>query len=848
MINLWSEQVKHRIQSQRAKWEIVGAALLLLLLLVIFFWPAVIGGRVLLPADLIFDTDPLWQALAPAGYIHPSNPILSDQVFMYFPWKVFTLRSLARSQLPLWNPQIEGGLPFVGNTQSALFSPFNLLSYLVPLYSSYIVTAIVRLLVAGIFTFLFAREIGLGAPGAVLAMIVFTFSGPMIVWLGYPLSPVIVWLPAMLWTIERALTRQSILYAVASGLTIDAQFLGGHPETCFYVMLAWAAYALYRAVSLEGWRSSKLPPQLARIATAAVIGILLALAQLLPFAEALFQSATPSMKEAQIPGSLSSLLVRILFEWRDWPTAITALLPHYFGAELDGSYWFPYSNSVEQNLYVGVLPLTLAATAVLRHIRQYSSPRRNLILFFTLMAVVCLGVALRLPVLNAVNYLPLFNLASNGRLRLIYAFAIAVLAGLGLDEIVEQKDSRRTALSILILLALTSLFLITVAYGGLVVLKDQVIRSGRDFMQMNWGSPYLSRPLEYYYALVEERYEKKLALFRPSHLVMYLPVLMVFAWFALHRWREKWEPLAGARMWGCAALGLTLLDAFWVGRSVNPTIAPLQIFPTPGAIQFLQQDPDIYRVSGTGLILQPNTSMVFGLSDVRGYDMVVPRRYTDIIDRLEGHYRFHFHSLFVRAGSPLFDLLNVKYVLTDQPLDGKWELAYSDAGSVKVYRNRDVLPRAFIVHQAQVVNGAARSLERTTDSDFDFRKTVVLEERPAGWVEPPIEPATTAAVHITDYEPNQIKLRVETAVDGLLVLTDNYASGWEAGVDGRLTPVYVADHAFRAVVVPAGAHQVEFEYNPLSFKLGLAVSLLTAAGLLFTSIALGLKHIRGRDR
>ena len=89
---------------------------------------------------------------------------------------------------------------------------------------------------------------------------------------------------------------------------------------------------------------------------------------------------------------------------------------------------------------------------------------------------------------------------------------------------------------------------------------------------------------------------------------------------------------------------------------------------------------------------------------------------------------------------------------------------------------------------------------------------------------------------------------METAVDGLLVLTDNYASGWEARVDGRLTPVYVADHAFRAVFVPAGAHQVEFEYNPLSFKLGLAVSLLTAAGLLFISIALGLKHIRGWDQ
>ena len=38
--------------------EAVAVALLLFLLLLVFFWPAVLGGRVLLPTDLIFDLDP----------------------------------------------------------------------------------------------------------------------------------------------------------------------------------------------------------------------------------------------------------------------------------------------------------------------------------------------------------------------------------------------------------------------------------------------------------------------------------------------------------------------------------------------------------------------------------------------------------------------------------------------------------------------------------------------------------------------------------------------------------------------------------------------------------------------
>jgi hypothetical protein len=842
----------------RTRWETTEAALLLILALLVFFWAAVFGGRVLLPADLIFDNDPLWQSLTPEGYTHPSNPALSDQVYQFYPWKVFTLHSFAQGQLPLWNPYVCAGLPFVGNAQSAVFSPFNLLSYLLPsrqpqLYLSYVVTAILRLFVAGIFTYLFAREIGLNVPGALLATIAFTFSGPMIVWVGYPLSSVVVWLPAMLLTIERALGRKNRpgtgrgLYVAASGLTIAAQFLGSHPETFFQVMLAWTTYSLYRAVVLEGWQPSRLLPQLLTIAIAASIGALLAAVQLLPFAEALLQSATLATRQAGAASRASPFFTHLLLEWHEWPTAITAFLPQYFGSSLDGSYWFPYSHYVEQNTYTGVLPLALAATVTFHEIRHYPSPHRNLVLFFALMAMVYLGIALRLPLLNAVNYLPPFNVVANGRLRIIYVFAIAILAGLGLDEISSgHRSPCRTTLRILILLALISLFLIVLAYVGFAVFKDEVIRSGRAFMESRWGTPYFSRPLEYYYALVEERYEKKLALFRPSNIVMYLPVLIALTWFALHRRSQRQH--IGTKVWSYTALSLTLLDLFLVGMPFNPTITPQQIFPTPGAIQFLKQDHDIYRVSGTDLILNPNSGMVFGISDIRGYDAVVPQRYTDLVSRLEGHYRLHFHSLFVQADSPVFDLLNVKYVLTDQRLDGKWKLAYEDAGSVKVYRNTDVLPRAFVVYRAEIVDNATQSLERVTDSTFNFRKRAVLEEMPAGWTEPLEVPDSTATVQITDYQPNQIRLRVETAADGLLVLTDTYAPGWKPLLDGHLAPVFVADHAFRAVGVPTGTHQVEFVYEPRGFRVGAMVSLVTMAALALVPLIARIRCARDSGR
>ncbi len=837
-----------RAENGARGWEVVQVALLLLLSLVVFFWPATLGGRVLLPTDLIFELDPLWQPLAPEGYAHPANRLLSDQVYAFFPWKVFTVRSFAQGHIPLWNPYINGGQPFVGNAQSAVFSPFNLIGYLLPLHFSYVITAILRLFVAGVFTFLFAREIGLTRSGALLATVAFTFSGPMIVWIGYPLSPVVAWLPAMLLTTERALTRRSAPYVAASGLTIAAQFLGGHPETSFHVMLAWAAYSLYRAVALAGWRPSILLPQLLRIATAAIIGTLLAAVQLAPFVEALLQSAILSARQTRVVGKTAALLLSTLLDWREWPTVVTAILPQYFGTPLDRSYLYPYSNYIQQNAYVGVLPLALAASVTLQGIKHRSVPHRNLILFFALLSGVFLGVAIRLPLLNAVNYAPLFNIVANERMRLIYSFTAAILAGLGLDGIHRGcQASRRTTMRILALLALVSLSLIALAYVGFVVFEDEIISFGRAFAEAQLGSPYFPHSLEHYYTQVEERYEKRLASFLPTNIVMYLPVLVALGWFAVHRWGHRLHRLRG--VWTYAALGLTILDLFSVNLPFNPSIPSEHIFPTPDAVRFLRQDSGIYRVIGTGLTLYPNSGMVFGISDVRGYDAVVPRRYVELVDRVEGHYRSGLNSLFVQVDSPLLDLLNVKYVLLPLPerkrggvrvhtdeepagLDGRWELVYRGTGGINVYRNRNVLPRAFVVYHAEVVDTAAQSLERVTDGDFNFRERVVLEEPPENWRGSPEPPRTPASASIVVYEPNRVAIEVTTAADGLLVLTDTYVPGWKARLDGQAARIYVADHAFRAVVVPAGTHQIEFAYEPFSFRVGAAVSLSTLVVLM----------------
>ena len=90
-----------------------------------------------------------------------------------------------------------------------------------------------------------------------------------------------------------------------------------------------------------------------------------------------------------------------------------------------------------------------------------------------------------------------------------------------------------------------------------------------------------------------------------------------------------------------------------------------------------------------------------------------------------------------------------------------------------------------------------------------------------------------------------------TEATGLLVLSDTYDRGWKATIDGQATPVYAANHAFRAVAVPAGAHQVDFRYEPLSFRIAVALSLVTLGAVVGVYLALWIRRARGpraRDR
>jgi len=150
---------------------------------------------------------------------------------------------------------------------------------------------------------------------------------------------------------------------------------------------------------------------------------------------------------------------------------------------------------------------------------------------------------------------------------------------------------------------------------------------------------------------------------------------------------------------------------------------------------------------------------------------------------------------------------------------------------VWIYENPNVLPRAYVVHRAEVVSGRS-SLERLTSPDFNPRTTALLEEplpanQAAALAEAPLRSASVA--HIVLYDLHRVEVEAEIATPGILVLSDVYYPGWEVTVDGVRVPLLRVNYVLRGVYLSPGTHQVVYRFIPKVFYIGLILTGVTLA-------------------
>jgi hypothetical protein len=262
-----------------------------------------------------------------------------------------------------------------------------------------------------------------------------------------------------------------------------------------------------------------------------------------------------------------------------------------------------------------------------------------------------------------------------------------------------------------------------------------------------------------------------------------------------------------------------------------------------------------YRLQSVMPLLVNNRAMLLGLDDIQGYNPVQVERYVQFINALNGSAQNYHDSNVLPFGldSPLLDLLNVRYIIVPNKIPpGRPDLlhlsqrnrtVFSD-NRIRVLENASALPRAWIVHQAEQVKTGA-GLEALAAGTIDPRTTALLESAPPDLSQPADSASDTVTMEQSD--PDSLRLKVHTDAAGLLVLSETYDPGWDAWVDGKRTKVLVADHALRAVAVPAGTSTVELRYNPPYLRLGLAITLGTLATVALAAWAIHFRENRDHN-
>ena len=238
------------------------ALLTILVLALLWFAPVLLPGLThasLLPFDNLTSFEP-WRSLQP-GLI-PHNNLLSDLVLENAVWKLHIQRTLAQGQLPLWNPQIFTGIPFLAAGQSSTFYPLSLLFYVLPLETAYGWFTALQIALAGANMYLLGRVLRLRPLAALFSGVVFMFSGFLIVSVVFTMFIAgAVWLPLLLAVIEFIIRKQEekgvqsfhpIPYVAAGAAIIGVMILAGHPELIYYTLLVAGAYSLVRL--LAAWR------------------------------------------------------------------------------------------------------------------------------------------------------------------------------------------------------------------------------------------------------------------------------------------------------------------------------------------------------------------------------------------------------------------------------------------------------------------------------------------------------------------------------------------------------------------------------------------------------------------
>jgi Bacterial membrane protein YfhO len=733
---------------------------------VILYGPSLFGTKIAIPVDLNYQLSPKSTAVP-----RNLNHVLGDPIMQYEPSRQFVGAELRAGRVPLWIPGIFCGAPLFTNT----WSPFQWIYYAWPDPALLAWTVLLKSLVSGGGAFLFFRRVTrVGYWPAVFGGSLFPLTMFFTLWQYYVISSACTWLPWLLLSTDSAVRRPRGAGPIGVAIVTAAVFTETLGAPWPHMLLASGLYMLWCLVDEYGWRRIIVSPGALRAMAAMVCawglgGGLIAL-QNLPSGDYLRSSHRVAARAEglveQPPSGWSA--------WEEW------LFPHHFGdMTVSTAYLRKKGNQLEAaaSASSGLLAALVLAPLAFCDPRQRS---RNL--FWVGLGLFGMAYHVDIPIVSDIFRIFPFKVLRNNRFTFFTGWGTVALAVGGLEVLLTNRKCWRHFFWGIVLLLLV------------VTWDTNAARMAVPAGLRNIGSV---GPAEWFRRLY--RWELLICL------------TALGAWWAL--FRGRWSGVTLAMAIGGMAVGEQIVNAW----NVNPQCDRAFYYP-PTAITEAVRNATPGRVA-MGFYLRPNIGMMYGMSEVRGYDAANPRRVVQLYQVADPDWIMadaHIVTLSFRPPpSPIMDMLNLRYVFyPGSPPEDATVFAKDRNGWLE--ERTTALPRVYVPRR--IVTAAC--LAQLGSDSFDPREVVYVPAEAS--IPPASDVDGTAEIVAEDSMKVVVKARMKTP--GVLVLADSWDAGWQATIDRRNVPVSRVNYLIRGVELPAGESTIEFRYEPATFTWGLRIS------------------------
>lgn len=746
----------------------------------LFLWDVLFLNYSLGAFDIILN-QPSWKGEFPFHGIH--QPILSDSPTAHYPQREFDWGHARQLTNAEFNPYIFTGMPWGPQGVGAFVT--SLPQLFLDVKNAIDWSTWLRLICAGFFMYLLIVELGLGRMAGVLAGILWTYSLHQVVWLEFPQHLATqLWIPLVFLFNIRLLAGGLDALAAVALLAVNVLFFtSGYMQIVLYTYVAVGLFnTVYVLAHADRTGAAEALRRWAGVHAVYVAAVLVCATGL--FAEMKFISeglrgaqdwrgrvAAPELGFGSIARLFTSFFPSL---WE----ATHVLAPNYYGGIWSGRYQFEHGNIVESARYFGVFGVLFALAALPA---AWGARHARVIAVFAVVTALVFSLFHRNEFsIGLLRLIPFADKGSYSRFITLLTFFGCILAAYGFHCTLGSRYRRLYASMAVILVFVAAAWLQLEAFSISRMWYPAVFIAGlaaavlaRNFLDLDW----------------------------------------------------RWV--------GCLVVAATAADLLAAGQGFNTRMENDRLFPTNNTIRYLLNDPEPYRVAviSEKPLYHPNILSYYDIPVVEGYSTVLPVAYSDYIDALfpKAHVTRNGILFLFEPNVEALRLLNVKYVLSDQPAlrrqDGLEHVI--DSNNHSIYRVKNSLPRVFCASDAFFVDDESRVVKQYRKRLGKFDAPVVMQgddrhERYAG------------ACRVADLEvyTHGVSARVESDEDRHLVVPYAFSENWQVSVNGRPRELSRANGYHMAVGIPRGESHIELRYRNPWNRLSAWVYILASLALL----------------